>query len=296
MSAPIPLSPAQHQGLLTLLQQNFRVDPAEFVPLHILGMPLGRISRKWQKQLHEQASDCFAVYPDHIALTATDGQEAAQMLHETAWSWHQAGLFDGWRNEAFDLYAPDGSVLLALERSAFRPFGLTSHAIHINGMLRQSQTLYFWIGIRSPFKSVDPDKLDNLVGGGIASGETIDRAAVREGAEEAGLPAAFLHGHTAVDCCLSQRSVARGLHREYLHIFDLWLPEDFQPQNQDGEVASFTLMSAHELVEAALVGRFMNDAMLATLNALWRHGYVRPDHPLAQWLHQCQQSAPHRIG
>ena len=34
-------------------------------------------------------------------------------------------------------------------------------------------------------------------------------------------------------------SVPEGLHREIIFTHDLWLPGDFRPQNQDGEVARF---------------------------------------------------------
>lgn len=78
--------------------------------------------------------------------------------------------------------------------------------------------------------------------------------------------------------------MSRGLHREELHIFDVVLPEGVQPQNQDGEVAEFMLLSVAELAKAMAEGRLMNDALLATLDAFGRYSLLDPQHELAQWL------------
>ena len=84
----------------------------------------------------------------------------------------------------------------------------------------------------------------------------------------------------------SLRAVSRGLHREWLHIFDAVLPEDVLPQNQDGEVAEFMQLTLAEVVAAMLDKRFMNDALLATLDMFERLNLLDADLPLAQWLRQ----------
>jgi hypothetical protein len=39
------------------------------------------------------------------------------------------------------------------------------------------------------------------------------------------------------------REVPEGVQSETVHIYDLELPESFRPQNQDGEVSEFKLVS-----------------------------------------------------
>ena len=203
-----------------------------------------------------------------------------------AQQWHRLGLLSGWRNEPFDVRNRTGQTLFALERAAFRPLGLASRAVHINGLVHTAGGWRFWIARRSPFKAVDPNKLDNLVGGGIASGESVRTAMLREGFEEAGLSEAVLTPLQAQSVQHSLRAVSRGLHREWLHIFDAVLPEDVLPQNQDGEVAEFMQLTLAEVVAAMLDKRFMNDALLATLDMFERLNLLDADLPLAQWLRQ----------
>ena len=84
---------------------------------------------------------------------------------------------------------------------------------------------------------MDPDRLDNLVGGRIACGYTVDETIRKEAWEEAGIPADLMKGVACASVVRVEYSVPEGLHREILFAHDLWLPEDFRPQNQDGEVA-----------------------------------------------------------
>ena len=137
---------------------------------------------------------------------------------------------------------------------------------------------------RSPHKAVDPNKLDNLTGGGISSGERPSEAVCREGEEEAGIPASLTPHIQPTAQIYSLRPVNRGVHNEILHIFDIVLPEDFQPANQDGEVAGFELMDIPTLLEAMLGGNMMHDAQLVTLEACRRYGLIDPKHPLSAWL------------
>ena len=159
-----------------------------------------------------------------------------------------------------------------------------SQAVHLNGLVETEDGLRFWIGRRSPHKAVDPNKLDNLTGGGISSGERPSEAVCREGEEEAGIPASLTPHIRPTAQIYSLRPVNRGVHNEILYIFDIVLPEDFQPANQDGEVAGFELMDIPTLLDAMLGGHMMHDAQLVTIEACRRYGLINPKHPLSAWL------------
>lgn len=283
---PTRISPQQQHALWRLVQTIFQVDLAAWTPLLFNGSHLGYLNPHWRAQLLQdwplqlvQTDDGIDLqHPDHLAL--------ADALQHMAQQWQRLGLLSGWRNERFDVRNPAGQALFSLERAAFRPLGLASRAVHINGLVHTADGWRFWIARRSPFKAVDPNKLDNLVGGGIASGESVQTAMLREGFEEAGLPEAVLTPLQTQSVQYSLRSVSRGLHREWLHIFDAVLPEAVLPQNQDGEVAEFIQMTLQEVVAAMLDKRFMNDALLATLDAFERLNLLDEAQPLAQWLRQ----------
>jgi hypothetical protein len=71
------------------------------------------------------------------------------------------GFIPGWRNERYRI-----ADAFEIERAAARPFGLTTQAVHLNGIAGDRM----WLARRSPSKQIDPGMLDNLVAGGISAG------------------------------------------------------------------------------------------------------------------------------
>lgn len=288
MNTP-PLPRPVQTALLAFLQNAFRHRPQDFRPLRLNGLPLGLLNAQWHNRLRQDWTGRLKTHSDGLSLETDDWHSTGQILQDTARRWHQTGLLGGWRNEKHDVRDATGRVLFTLERAAFRPLGLTSRAVHLNGLCQTPDGLRLWIARRSPHKAVDPGKLDNLTGGGVSAGETPAPAMRREAWEEAGIPPEL--APVPAETLLSIHPVKRGLHREHLHIFDLQLPPGFTPQNQDGEVAAFTLMTPADTAAAIAQGRMMNDSALVTLSLLHRLRLTTPDHPLAAFLQSFHSGA-----
>ena len=260
---------------LELLAKFSRCDQDDCVPFYVAGQAVGSVNAQWQARLSEdpifirRADGGMALDP------RIEGYEAVgSTLMRRAQSWLEQGWLTGWRGENFRVFHPDGGVFFDLERAAFRPLGLSSRAVHVNGLTRQSDgQIYMWVGRRSPFKAVEPNRLDNMVGGGVASHEDIQAALFREGWEEAGLSADSLSCLSEQSRLLALRRVARGIHREWLHVFDLWLPSGVMPENQDGEFDAFLCLPLEHVLSHILAGRFMADAALVALDCLARLGF-----------------------
>lgn len=281
---PRAFTEPEMDALFQLMSSRFVFCSEEWQPLLLNGVALGFTDGRWRSLLERDWSGGSEVIGGALNLTSQDWLSMGDALQSVAQGWHDQGEFYGWRNERFDVLGPAGEVLFALERSAFRPLGLLSRAVHINGLAERDGKMAFWIGRRSPLKAVDPDMFDNMVGGGIACGESVEEAMAREAWEEAGLTC--LDGLELCGRLLSMRRIPRGLHREWLYIFDVLLPRDVRPENQDGEVAEFRLMDMDELAEAMIAGLFMNDAMLATLDCCRRHGLVDQRYSLGRMLQE----------
>jgi 8-oxo-dGTP pyrophosphatase MutT (NUDIX family) len=118
-----------------------------------------------------------------------------------------------------------------------------------------------WLARRSATKPIDPGMLDNLVGGGMTAGLTREQVLAKEAWEEAGIPAELARRATPATTLQVLREVPEGVQSEAVHVYDLELPADFTPRNQDGEVAEFLLVPLHAIpeqgltFEAALVAR-----------------------------------------
>ncbi len=139
--------------------------------------------------------------------------------------------------------------MFEIERAAARFFGIATHAAHINATTTRNGETRMWIARRSATKPIDPGLLDNLVGGGIAAGASIADTVVKEAWEEAGIPADVASSARAAGFVRIFREQPDGMHRETIHVHDLSLPPDFEPRNQDGEVAGFRLASIDEVAK-----------------------------------------------
>jgi len=269
----------QLDRVLDYLSRITQFDRTAFTPLTIAGERVGCVNALWKERLLGSEASLFADTPDGLVCKASGDYAAlSATFAAAARRWHDGGWLNGWRNENFTAFRPDGSELFELERAAFRPLGLTSRAVHLNGLVRDANgTVRMWVARRSPHKAVDPNRMDNLMGGGIAAGESIGLALEREGWEEAGIPADKLELLPQAALLLAERPVQRGLHREWLYAFDLWLQHGEIPCNQDGEVAEHTLMALADVEQLLVDERFMIDAALVASDCLARLGYWGAD-------------------
>ena len=208
------------------------------------------------------------------------------------------GLLSAWRDERYAVAVEFGAApLVDIERAAARYFGIRTYAVHINGLVRGERGLRMWLARRSPTKAIDPGLLDNLVGGGIATGYGVLETLRKEAWEEAGIPAAVAaraRPQGSIDICRPQ---PQGLQRETVFVYDLELDADFRPANQDGEAVEhrqLTLAEAAGLI--ADDGAVTADASLVILDCLLRHGALGPDSPglraLSAFRHALLEPAP----
>ena len=185
-----------------------------------------------------------------------------------------------WRDERYAVLAGQNRrPLFEIERSAARYFGIHTFAAHGNGLVGDADHWQMWLARRSAAKAIDPGLLDNLVGGGIASGSDAATTLVKEAWEEAGLPADAARRAKAagfVDICRDQPD---GLQRETIHVYDLWLSAEFEPANQDGEAVEHRLSSADALLPVLASDEITADASLVIVDFLLRHKHIVPGDP-----------------
>jgi len=203
----------------------------------------------------------------------------AEVIKELA----RDGVVTGWRDEMVSITTAYGQPeLLRIERAASRHFGIMAYGSHLNGFVHRGGMTHVWIARRSPDKPVDPDKLDNLVGGRISAGMSVDETLRKESWEEAGMSPGLLAGLNCTGAVRVEYSVPEGLHREILFVHDLYLPDDFKPQNQDGEVSEIRCMAVEDVMASILAGEFTLDAGVVMIDGLLRLGAVLPED--AQYL------------
>ena len=251
------------------LHQATAHDAAARVPFVLNGRSVGSVARA-----HLAALRALGVVAGEqgVTLQATDAALAA--LNDAL---RAKGLILAWRDEPFAIFDPgSGARLGTMERAAARFWGTLTLGAHANGYVADTQgrPTHLWIAQRAFTKATDPGKHDNLIGGGVPDGQSPLQTLQREGWEEAGLPAAALQAARAGSVLRLLRDIPEGLQHEWLHAYDLPLPPDLQPQNQDGEVAGFACLPLAEALALAAGDTMTVDAALVTLDFALRHALL----------------------
>uniref|UniRef100_A0A2M4APQ8 Putative thiamine pyrophosphokinase n=1 Tax=Anopheles triannulatus TaxID=58253 RepID=A0A2M4APQ8_9DIPT len=209
----------------------------------------------------------------------TRSQQVDRILRE----FREQGLFvalKGWRDECYDVKSSTGS-LLKMDRSATCLFGVRNYGVEINGYVRHpTKGLCIWLQQRSDTKQTWPGKWDNMVSGGLAVGYGVHETAVKEAAEEASIPDHLLKNLVSAGCVSFFFESERGIFPNTEFVYDLELPEDFVPDNSDGEVQNFQLLPVDECLERVFKPDFKTTSCPVVLDFLIRHGIITPENEI----------------
>jgi 8-oxo-dGTP pyrophosphatase MutT (NUDIX family) len=189
-----------------------------------------------------------------------------------------------WRDEQLGVYGAQGELLGSVERGAVRPLGVATRAVHLVG---RTPSGGMWVQQRSLTKANDPGQWDTLMGGMISAHDDLQSALARETQEEAGLALGQLLDvrhcgqvkitrHTdddndvPVPANKPPPTPGIGYMVEVIDWFDAAVPHGTVPQNQDGEVAQFALLSVDELMAKLQRDEFTLEASMILVAALQR--------------------------
>lgn len=188
--------------------------------------------------------------------------ELTASLARIAFALRDAGLSHVWRDEQLAVTDGAGKTLGTVERAVVRPLGITTFAVHLTA---QSPDGRHWVQQRALTKPNDPGMWDTLMGGMVPASDSLDQALARETWEEAGLRMDQLAGLQWGGRLTTRRpadSTTTGYVVEHIDWYRCVLPEGVVPDNQDGEVAQFSLMPAAEVAGRLLAGEFTTEAAL----------------------------------
>jgi 8-oxo-dGTP pyrophosphatase MutT (NUDIX family) len=252
-------------------------DAAAHVALLCDGMPVG-----WLRKAHAQRlmawpeifeRDARGVY---IAKPLGSTEARTHAIGDVVRTLHEEGVITGWRDESYAVVTDfNAQPLFHIERAAARFFGTTTYAAHANGYCGKGGDCEMWIARRAMTKPIDPGMLDNLVGGGMSAGVPPLQTIVREAREEAGVPEPLARKAVAAGTIRLLREVPEGVQSEVIFVFDLELPREFQPHNEDGEVAEFRRVPVSKVVEMLRGDAAITlDASLVMMSFLERGQYL----------------------
>ena len=267
-------------------------DRARVVPLIAGGRRIGWLRRDNAVAL-ARFDTVFAVEPERVALVASgDVDRVSAAVDEVVEALVAERNIPKWRNETFDVMACWGEPpLFRLDRGAVPFFGVRAYGVHLNGYRFVDGRMHLWIGRRAPDKRVAPDKLDNIVAGGMGNGHGIYETLVKESEEEGGIPEFLVKDAVPVGAVTYCMETELGIRDDVLFVYDIKLPDAFEPKNSDGEIVRFDLMPAEAVVDRVRkTDDFKFNVNLVILDFALRHGLISVEDPeyldVASGLHR----------
>ncbi|CAF4777260.1 unnamed protein product [Pieris macdunnoughi] len=252
-------------------------------PFLVGGHQVGLIRPDILKHL-ERFPEVFRVTGKYVELNPAfrDYKERSSRIAAVLQSLKKEGeicALKGWRDECFEVSTPFyHESLMEMDRSAICLFGIRNYGVSINGYLfHPIKGLCIWLQQRSFTKQTWPGKWDCFVSGGLAVGYGIMETAIKEVAEEASVIGDLAKKLVPAGCVSFYFESERGLFPNTEYVYDLELPQDFKPENADGEVETFELLTAEECVQRALTTQFKTTSAPVLLDFLIRRGFINPE-------------------
>lgn len=184
-----------------------------------------------------------------------------------------------WKNELFPLLTGEGEHVLDMDGSGLDVFGVISHSVHLTGWVMTAEGIKIWVPRRAWSKLTYPGKLDNTVGGCLASGEDPIEGMIRECEEEICLKPEYTRSHIrSVGTCSFQMTETDrgepGCQHQVQFLYEMELGQDVVPTIGDGEVGEIHLLSLDELQRCMANGEVKLSCDITYLAWLIRHGYI----------------------
>ncbi len=257
-------------------------EPGDFTPFIVDGELVGRVRAEAIIELAD-FSDIFAFEGGRVAMRGhIRGFDArTEVMDAVTRELRDRGLISGWREEPYPVGTGFSEpALFDMERAAVPFFGVRAYGVHINGWVDGDDGPAMWIGRRALHKPTGPGLLDQMVAGGQPSGMGLMENVIKECREEAGIAQDLASLAKPVGTISYVTERAEGLRHDVLFNYDLLVPADFTPINEDGEVAEFMLWPMARVIEE-LESRetFKFNAALVVIDFLVRHGFVDPEMP-----------------
>jgi len=269
-------------------------DLSQFLPFLTGEQRIGWIHRSFAERL-EVWPEVFDLAAERVSLAPRYNAFASRSaaLDEVLRALAESGEVSGWRGEVYPVMVNWGDApILQMERAACPRFGVRAWGVHMNGYVCRDGELFLWVAWRAKDKPTFPGMLDNMVAGGQPIGISPQDNMIKECAEEAGIPTDLAAGIRPVGALSYCHQAGDTVKPDQIFCYDLELPADFTPVNQDGEIDRFELWPIGDVVNRVRNSfDFKFTCTLVILDFLIRHGVLAPENEpdymaIAQGLHR----------
>ena len=139
--------------------------------------------------------------------------------------------------------------LLKVQRLLGPFFGFQFFGVHLNGFTFDKEgKCMLWVGKRSK-KGNFPNDLDQIAAGGLPYNVSIKNNLIKEAFEEANISKYLVKKSKYIGTVSYRVETNLGLSRHILFCYNLELPKNFIPTNNDGEIQKFYLWPIEKILK-----------------------------------------------
>jgi 8-oxo-dGTP pyrophosphatase MutT (NUDIX family) len=273
---------------------NNRVDWAAFTPFMLAGMTLGYVHEEVREVLQRCGHLEDAPGTLRLKNEPSTFEGRSERLKEILHLLIAEGFVARFRDELYAVGPSFSAPPMALADRALMPaLGFRAYGIHCNAYVRDEgkttsnlrtsapSNLSLWIARRGLDNATDPGKFDHMVAGGQPHGLTLMENLAKEAHEEANVPKAIAAAAQSTGCITYSLQQGHKIRRDTLFVYDLEVPPDFTPHNNDGESFDFRQMSVEEVRQLLETKKdaFKFNVPLVLIHFLIRRGLIHGDEP-----------------
>ena len=234
------------------------------MPFVVDGEDVGSVETQVMDRIAEHLPGGHRLYfHDYAWRLKSASGDATAAMNALAQAMRELQLNGPWRNEQLAVCNEAGKRIGTIERGLVRPLGIETLAVHLVGLAPDDR---MWVQQRSFNKPNNPGMWDTLMGGMVSAQDSLEQALERETWEEAGLRITDLlsvrHGGHVNFAQPAEEENNAGYMRERIDWFSATVPAHLQPNNQDGEVERFELLSLDEVQQRLTRAEFTPEAAL----------------------------------
>lgn len=226
---------------LDKIQYCNRKNISNFVPFFSGKTLIGHFKSSFLQELN-RFPDVFLITRHSVDLRSSfdDVKSRTLIIDEVIATLAAEGVIDQPQGEKYPVKCQrTRQLIMFIDRAAALYFGVPIIGQHVNGYFRRGGDVFLWIARRSSDRRNYPERLDNLVGGGLPYGSSPEDNLVKECEEEASIPVSIVENAKKAGFVSYSFETPNGLDSGLLYCYDLELPESFIPINKDAEVEEF---------------------------------------------------------
>ncbi|KAK7102107.1 uncharacterized protein [Littorina saxatilis] len=227
-----------------------------------------------------QASRSVGVHVSPSLTTQRDRTEAVNSALEKLRDKRELVALQMWQDDRnipiYKKFSAEGETLMNLQKAAAPLFGIVTYRVHLNGYTcdDEGNVSKMWVAVRAKTKATYPGMYSNMVAGVVHAEHEPWENMRLHCQEQASIDEAVLDGlsqNSMVTYCMEDE---RGVMPGCRFIYDMVLPEDFQPETFDGEKKHFKLLPIDKVRELLMQDKFKPDCALVILDFLTRVGLI----------------------